>query len=47
MIYKIIPLNNVKEIQRRRFLGKKTALEVFMMDNSTMMLNFLQVEDRD
>lgn len=35
------------EVQRRRFLGKKTALEIFMMDNTSLLFNFTTAEDRD
>ena len=47
MFYKIIPLTNVKEIQKRRFLGKKAALELFMMDNTSVLFNFSLADDRD
>ena len=47
LLYKIIPLVNIKEIQKRRFLGRKSALEVFFMDNKSLLLNFNTVEDRD
>ena len=37
---KVIDLSDIKEIQRRRFLAQKTALELFMMDNKQILLNF-------
>ena len=40
LLYKIIPLVDVKEIQTRRFLGKQSALEVFLMDDTTILFNF-------
>ena len=33
LLHKAIPLSSVKEIQRRRFLGHKSALELFMLDH--------------
>lgn len=47
LLYKIIPLQNLKEIQRRRFLGRKTGLEIFLMDNKSIIMNFSSVEDRE
>jgi len=40
LLYKVVPLSHIKEIQRRRFLGQKTALEFFMIENQNMLLNF-------
>jgi hypothetical protein len=47
LLYKIIPLNNLKELQRRRFLGRKTGLEIFLMDNKSILLNFNSEEERN
>ena len=47
LLYKIIPLQDLKEIQKRRFLGRKTALELFLMSNKSFLLNFSTSEDRD
>ena len=47
MRYKIISLPDIKELQRRRWLGRKTALEVFLMNGKSVMLNFLNSDDRD
>ena len=44
---KIIDLSDIKEIQRRRFLAQKTALELFMMNNKQILLNFPDVEIRN
>ena len=45
--YKIISLPDIKELQRRRWLGQKTALEVFLVSGKSVMLNFISSEDRD
>jgi hypothetical protein len=37
----------VKEIQKRRFLGRKQALEIFLMDNTSLFINFSVLEERD
>ena len=44
---KRILLSDVKEIQKRRFLGQNKALELFFMDNRTIMFDFENVELRD
>lgn len=47
MRYKIISLPDIKELQRRRWLGRKTALEVFLVSGKSVMLNFTSSEERD
>jgi Beige/BEACH domain/PH domain associated with Beige/BEACH len=47
LLYKIIPLPDIRELQKRRFLGRKTAIEIFLMNGKSLMLNFLNSEDRD
>jgi hypothetical protein len=42
-----VPLPDVKEIQRRRWLGRRTACEIFLMSGKSIMLNFSNAEDRD
>jgi len=44
---KKIELASIKEIQRRRFLGMKTALELFLMNNKQVLLNFPTMELRN
>lgn len=41
------PLSYVRELQRRRFLTKKTAAEMFLIDNRSVLFNFATVEDRN
>ncbi len=38
--YKVVSLAEVREIQRRRWLGRKTALELFLMSGKSIILNF-------
>ena len=47
LMYKVIPLPDIKELQRRRFLGRKSALEIQLMNGKSLMLNFANIEDRD
>jgi hypothetical protein len=47
LLHKVIPLSYIKEIQRRRFLGQKNALELFMIDNQSFMLNFENTDLRN
>ena len=44
---KVLDLEAIRDIQRRKFIGFKTCLEIFMMDNSSSLLKFTAVEDRD
>ena len=44
---KEIPLCYIKELQKRRFIGQKTALEIFLLDNFSILLKFASVEIRD
>ena len=39
-MFKVWPLENIKEIQRRRHVTRKTALELFMIDGTTLLFNF-------
>lgn len=34
------PLENIKEIQRRRYILRKTALEIFLIDGTSILFNF-------
>jgi Beige/BEACH domain/PH domain associated with Beige/BEACH len=47
LYYKILPLSDLRELQRRRWLGRKTALEVFLMNGKALLLNFPTTEDRE
>ena len=47
MRYKIIPLPDIKELMRRRWIGRKTALEVFLMSGKSILLNFKNSDERD
>jgi len=40
LLYKRYPLIHLREIQRRRFLQRKTGLEFFLVDNRSVFLNF-------
>jgi len=40
-------LSDIREIQKRRFLGQNKALELFLMDNRTVMFDFKDIEMRD
>lgn len=44
---KVISLSSIKEIQRRYFLTQKTALEIFLINNKNLLLNFPDSEMRD
>jgi len=44
---KMISLDGIREIQRRKFTGFKTSLEIFMVDNSSYLLQFESTEERD
>ena len=44
---KVISLSSIKEIQRRHFLTQKTALEIFLINNKQMLLNFPDTDLRD
>ena len=44
---KVISLSSIREIQRRLFLTQKTALEVFLTTNKSLLLNFPDTETRD
>mmetsp|Transcript_16668 Transcript_16668/g.22493 ORF Transcript_16668/g.22493 Transcript_16668/m.22493 type:complete len:94 (-) Transcript_16668:2830-3111(-) len=45
--FKVIRLSAIKEIQRRHFLTQKTALEIFLITNKSLLLNFPDTELRD
>jgi hypothetical protein len=47
LLHKAIPLSSIKEIQRRRFLGHKSALELFMIDNQQVLVNFENTDIRN
>ena len=44
---KVISLSSIKEIQRRHFLTQKTALEIFLINNKQLLLNFPDSDMRD
>jgi hypothetical protein len=46
-LYKKIDLEGIREIQRRRFVGFKTCLELFMVDNSSYLIKFPSIDARD
>ena len=46
-LYKIIDLLELREIQRRRWLGCKTALELYLMSGKSLLLNFSSNDDRE
>lgn len=39
-IFKVWPLEYIKEVQRRRHVTRKTALEFFLIDGTTLLFNF-------
>ena len=45
--FKVVTLSSIKEIQRRLFLTQRTALELFLLDNKSILLNFDDVDSRD
>ena len=45
--FKEWPLENIREIQRRRYILRKTALEVFFIDGSSMLFNFPDSDNED
>ena len=40
-------LEGIREIQRRRFIGVKASLEIFMVDNSSYLFKFYSPDERD
>jgi hypothetical protein len=46
-LVKRFDLEGIREIQRRRFIGIKASLELFMVDNSSYLIKFLSTDDRD
>jgi hypothetical protein len=44
---KEFPLCAIKELQKRRFIGQRTALEVFLIDGRSLLLKFENQEIRD
>jgi hypothetical protein len=44
---KEVPLCFIKELQKRRFIGQRNALEVFLIDGRSMLLKFENQEIRD
>ena len=46
-LYKRIDLDSIKDLQRRRFIGIKNCLEVYLIDNSSYLMKFSTTEDRD
>ncbi len=41
------PIENIEEIQSRRFIFRKSALEIMMVDGSTVLFNFLNETEAD
>lgn len=46
-LYETWPIKAVKEIQKRRFLLYKTALEVYFVNGESLLLKFDNISDRD
>jgi hypothetical protein len=44
---KMIDLAGIREVQRRKFIGFKRSLEIFMLDNSSHLFQFETTEERD
>jgi hypothetical protein len=44
---KEVPLCNIKELQKRRFIGQRTALEVYLLDGTSWLIKFDSQELRD
>lgn len=38
--FKEWPLENIKEIQRRRYILRKTGIEIFFLDGTSILFNF-------
>lgn len=45
--FKEWPLENLREIQRRRYILRKTALELFFLDGTTILVNFPENNDSE
>jgi hypothetical protein len=46
-VFKLIDLEDIRDLQRRKFVGFKTCLELFFTDHSSMLVQFLSGEQRD
>ena len=46
-LFKKIELEGIREIQKRKFIGQKFSLELFMIDNSSYLLRFESSDSRD
>lgn len=46
-LYKVYNLSDLKEIQKRRFLGQSKALEIYLMTGKSIIVNFKDAEARD
>lgn len=44
---KKIDLEGIRDIQRRRFIGFKCCLEIFMIENYSFLFQFSSTEERD
>lgn len=44
---KRIDLEGIRDIQRRRFIGLKCCLEIFMIENYSYLFQFNTTEERD
>lgn len=44
---KTIKLSDIREIQKRRFLGQNKVLELFLMSNKTILIDFNTADQRD
>ena len=41
------PLENIREIQRRRYVLRKTALEIFFIDGTSILFNFPDCDNEE
>jgi len=46
-ILKVWPLRDIREVQLRRYILKKTALEIFLLPGSTILFNFPEIYDAE
>ena len=43
-MHKLVELSDVREIQKRRFLGQNTALELMLMSHTSLLVDFKDIE---
>lgn len=46
-IFKEWPLQNITEVQCRRYITRRTALEIFMIDGSSLLFNFPNADQEE